>query len=119
MCYNQYVESTQDMERNEIGCWQGQILHVRHVRFVLRVVAELKGFSLCCVLKESLWQMLLKGRMEAGRLLQSCRRGGGSGWRQQMEKKGRICIEKHMGGKINWAKYLPDGEGEGVVRMNG
>lgn len=47
------------------------------------------------------WKMLLRGRMEAERLLQSCRRDGGGGWRQQMEKKGLICIEKHMGGKIN------------------
>lgn len=46
------------------------------------------------------WKMHLRGRMEAGRLLQSCRRDGGGGQRQ-MGKKGRICIEKHMGGKIN------------------
>lgn len=47
------------------------------------------------------WKMLLRDRMEAERLLQSCRRDGGGGWKQQMEKKGLICIEKHMGGKIN------------------
>ena len=36
--------------------------------------------------------------MEAGQLLQ---RDGGGGEREQMENKGRICIEKHLGGKIS------------------
>lgn len=32
-----------------------------------------------------------------------------------MEKKGRICIGRYMGGKINWVQNLLDGEGEGGV----
>ena len=58
--------------------------------------------TLGCVLKESM--LLPPGKYAGGGgWEQSCRRAGGGGWRQQMEKKGRICIGKHMGGKINQA----------------
>lgn len=62
------------------------------------------------------WEMLLLSRMGAERLLQSGRRDGGGGWRQQMEKKCLICIEKHMGGKITQLSTCQMGRVQEVSR---
>lgn len=57
--------------------------------------------------------------MEAGRLVQSCRRDGRGGWRQQMERKGRICIGRHMVVKLTGLSACQMGRVREVSRKNG